>query len=189
MNNNCKFSDVTNKYLHRFDEILEQMIKGMTSVELSNSISRNFILQMIPHHEAAIKMSKNILCYTTLIPLQEIAQNIVAEQTKSIENMRAALNCCTCRTNSRADLCQYRECFEQITRTMFHGMRTARATNDINANFMREMIPHHEGAIRMSENALRFSICPELVPILKAIIVSQKRGVKEMEQLLCIVTK
>lgn len=49
------------------------------------------------------------------------------------------------------------------------------------------MIPHHMGAIRMSENALRFPICPELIPILTAIISSQKRGVQEMEKLLqCI---
>ena len=49
---------------------------------------------------------------------------------------------------------------------------------------MREMIPHHKGAIRMSENALRFDICPELKPILCEIITSQQKGVSEMTQLL-----
>lgn len=49
---------------------------------------------------------------------------------------------------------------------------------------MREMIPHHRGAVRMSENALRFCLCPELVPLLNEIIVSQKKGIKEMECLL-----
>ena len=58
------------------------------------------------------------------------------------------------------------------------------AGNRINADFMREMIPHHEGAVRMSENALCFPLCPELVPILSRIIVSQKKGVREMKRLL-----
>ena len=38
------------------------------------------------------------------------------------------------------------------------------------------MIPHHQGAIRMSENALRYLLCPGLIPLLDAIIVSQKKG-------------
>lgn len=39
----------------------------------------------------------------------------------------------------------------------------------------------------MSENLLRYDICPELKPIVDAIITSQRRGIQEMEQLLlCI---
>ena len=36
----------------------------------------------------------------------------------------------------------------------------------------------------MSENALRFSLCPELVPLLDAIIVSQKEGIRKMQCLM-----
>ena len=70
---------------------------------------------------------------------------------------------------------------------MFSKMENACASNNINADFMREMIPHHQGAIQMSQNVLRFDICPELVPILQAIITSQREGVNKMERLLrCI---
>lgn len=60
------------------------MIQGMTSPELSCSISHNFIVQMIPHHRAAIEMSHNLLCYTTDIALQNIAVNTII--TKIITN-------------------------------------------------------------------------------------------------------
>lgn len=46
------------------------------------------------------------------------------------------------------------------------------------------MIPHHQGAIYMSENALRYCICPQLQPILENIIVSQRQEVREMNRLL-----
>lgn len=62
-------------------------------------------------------------------------------------------------------------------------MQEAKATNCITCNFMWEMIPHHEGAVEMSENTLQYSICPELTPILKAIISSQERGISEMKRL------
>lgn len=179
-----QFSEVTKRYLCRFYDILDEMIDGMINAELTDSISHNFIVQMIPHHKAAIEMSKNILQYTTLIPLQNIAQGIIEEQTQSIEDMQNALSQCDTQTDTQCDLRLYQECVQQIMQTMFRRMRTAVSTNQINANFMREMIPHHIGAIRMSENALRYSICPELVPILEAIITSQEQGVREMKRLL-----
>lgn len=184
MNNHQIFSNVTEKYLSCFHEILENMIHGMTCAELTDSISHNFIVQMIPHHMAAIEMSRNLLNYTTFIPLQEIASNIITEQTKSIENMKHALDCCSELKNTDRALHAYAQCYDRITEIMFSDMKNALSTNNINANFMREMIPHHQGAIRMSENALSFPICPQLKPILDAIIISQREGVRKMECLL-----
>lgn len=183
MNTPRKLSHVASKYIACYQQILEEMIFGMTGAELSDSISRNFIVQMIPHHRAAIEMSRNLLQYTTWIPLQDIAENIISEQTKSIADMTNVLDCCSQLRNTEAAQRQYLQCFHQITGTMFSRMENACTDNSVNGNFLREMLPHHEGAIRMSENALRFPICPELRPILQAIITSQSAGVREMKRL------
>ena len=179
-----EFSINTRNYLNCFEKILNNMIQGMTCVNLTDSVSRNFIEQMIPHHEAAIEMCKNLLQYTTFIPLQTIAQDIICEQTKSIANMRSVLRGCSSCQNSPAELCQYEQRFSRISQTMFAEMRNACAVNSIDANFIREMIPHHEGAIRMCENALCQGVCSDLVPICKAIIASQSEGIRQMECLL-----
>lgn len=184
MDRNCQLSHVTKVYLGHYYDILNTMIYDMTSVCLTNSISDNFIKQMIPHHLAAIRMSENILKYTTNLQLQSIATNIISEQTKSISNMLSIQCKCRMLTNTDYDLFLYMNHFNQIAETMFREMGSATITNDINANFMREMIPHHEGAVRMSNNVLMFNICPELKPILYAIITSQCKGIKQMEQLL-----
>ena len=172
------------EYLRRYREILDTMIDEMTNAQLGCSISQNFIMQMIPHHRAAIEMSRNLLQYTTFVPLQNIARNIIVEQTESIGNMQAVLDRCGGLSSTEQDLCLYQRRFQRIAQAMFSQMRSACAGNRINADFMREMIPHHEGAVRMSENALCFPLCPELVPILSRIIVSQKKGVREMKRLL-----
>lgn len=151
------------------------------------SLSHNFIVQMIPYHRAAIDMSENLLQFTTFVPLQRIAQNIITEQTKSVENMQKVLPHCAQLENSEQDLCLYDRRFGQITQTMFSQMRNACSDNNINAYFMREMIPHHQVAIKMSKNVLQYPICPELDSILQAIITSQEKGVLEMQRLLrCI---
>lgn len=180
----CELSENAKTYLEQFREILQEMEQGMTCPELTDSISHNFIVQMIPHHRAAIEMSQNILRYTTCPALERIAQNIITSQTESIRQMEEALPCCANCCNAEEALCQYHQRFQCITETMFRQMGSARGTNCLNADFMREMIPHHQGAIRMSESAQRFPICPELQPILESIIVSQKRGVREMQRLL-----
>lgn len=171
-------------YLCRFYEILDEMIAGMTRAQLTDSISHNFIVQMIPHHRAAIQMSESLLRYSKFTPLRRIAQGIVTEQTRSIAQMEAALEGCAQVVNTGQALCQYQARFDRIARTMFARMRDACADGDLNGDFMRQMIPHHEGAIHMSKNALNYPICPELGPILEAIITSQERGVAEMKGLL-----
>lgn len=184
---NENISIVTCKYLTQFNTILDEMIEQMNTAKLTKSISHNFIVQMIPHHRAAIEMSRNILNYTTLIPLQNIAINIIKEQTESIKNMNDILSRCSVLCNTENEICIYQNHYCPIVQVMFRDMKQACTTNNINANFMHEMIPHHIGAIQLSENALQFNICPELRPILQSIINSQKMGVQKMEFLLqCI---
>lgn len=168
-------------YLLRYNEILNTMTEEMCSAELTDSISRNFIVQMIPHHRAAVEMSENILKYTNNAELISIAQNIVSEQTKSIENMQAALETCSSLANCPCDVNSYQSKFRCITKTMFYKMRNACSDCCVNCDFIREMIPHHEGAVSMSLNALSFEICPVLKPVLNAIIVSQENGIRQMK--------
>lgn len=184
MNAHHCFSNVTASYLDCFQEILNKMIFDMTSAQPTESISHTFIVQMIPHHMAAIEMSQNLLQYTTCIPLQNIAQNIITSQTKSIQDMQRADSQCRSFCNSKQALCTYLEAYDHITETMFSSMSNACPANNINVSFMREMIPHHMGAVRMSKSALSFDICPELKPILQAIITSQEKGICQMEALL-----
>lgn len=186
MQNSCNMgmSNVAKNYLSEYYCILETMIEDMRGAELGDSISGNFIAQMIPHHKAAIEMSKNILKYTTLVPLERIAENIISEQTKSIENM-CKIQCeCSEKCSCKSDLCLYQRNINAVMQQMFHSMKSAMSDNNINCNFMREMIPHHLGAVRMSQTALQYNICPQLVPILKEIIVSQKREIEEMKMLM-----
>ena len=71
--------------------------------------------------------------------------------------------------------------FKSILVKMIKNMTDIKPTESISGDFIAQMIPHHQGAIQMSENALIYKICPELKPILQAIIASQKQGAKKTE--------
>ena len=169
-----KISNVARRYLDTFSVILDTMIRCMTEVKITDSISCNFIKQMIPHHRAAIDMSLNILRYTTDIEVQNIALNIIAEQTKSIDDMVSIEVCCRAKTNSPIQLKPYTRIYNEITQKMFSEMKSSPQTNNVNYNM---------GAVRMGENAMKYSICQELRPIISAIIHSQKEGIAKMQVL------
>ncbi len=109
-------------------------------------------------------MSENILQYTTRIPLQEIAEGIVAEQMRSIADLEAVLPVCSMETNSAQALYRYRRQADRIIGAMLIAMDTACANNNVSADFMLEMIPHHRGAVELLRTALRYPSALAYVP-------------------------
>ncbi|MBP3335798.1 MAG: DUF305 domain-containing protein [Ruminiclostridium sp.] len=180
----CTFSAVTQKYLECYDNILDTMISSMNSAKENDSVSYNFIVEMIPHHCGAIRLSEELLKYTTCIPLQELATGIIKGQTKGIEEMRNILCGCGKYRNDMQSLCGYRRQYGVVVQNMFSRMKSACPDNDINISYIRQMIPHHEGGIAMSRNALRFNICPQLKPMLNEMIEAQVNGIEEMKKIL-----
>lgn len=179
-----KISNVARRYLDTFAVILDTMIRCMNDAKLTDSISGNFIKQMIPHHRAAIDMSLNILRYTTDIEVQNIALNIIAEQTKSIDDMISIEVCCRAKTNTPIQLKPYMRAHNDITQKMFGEMKSSPHTNNINYNFLCQIIPLQRGAVRMCENAMKYVICQELHPVIKSIICCNKTANSEMQKLL-----
>ena len=62
-------------------------------------------------------------------------------------------------------------------------MKNSSRSNNINLNFTSEMIPHHEGAIKMCNNLLKYSIDPRLVKVAESIIKEQTEGVSKLKEI------
>ena len=184
MKNTCLLSEDSKTYLCCFYQILDEMIQSMTTAGLTQSISHNFIVQMIPHRRAAIQMSQNILRFHPSQPVQRFAQRVSDQQTREIAQMEAALPAGSQLANPTADLrlCQRR--MDLIYREMYAKMGSAPENNARAAVFLQQMIPHHQGAVRMAENALKYDVCTELVPLLRTIAVRQRQDIAQMRSLL-----
>ena len=184
MANTYLLSDASKHYLCCYYQILDEMIQGITTAKLTQSISHNFIVQMIPHRRAAIQMSQNILRFHPSQPVQRFAQRVIDQQTREIAQMEAALPAGSQLANPTADLrlCQRR--MDLIYREMYAKMGSAPENNARAAVFLQQMIPHHQGAVRMAENALKYDVCTELVPLLRAIAVRQRQDIAQMRSLL-----
>ncbi len=159
------------RYLNRFDQILSEMSEKMLHAELTNySITIDFIRCMIPHHQAAIYMSENLLMYTRYQPLIEIAKGIIAMQTKGIEEMKEILRTTSVYMSMERDINTYLTKYFEITNNMIEKMKNSPRCVNINLDFVNEMIPHHEGAIQMCNNLLQYYIDPRLRNVANTII-------------------
>lgn len=171
--------DVKN-YLNNFNYILSIMTNKMLHKPISFNITKEFIVCMIPHHEAAIYMCKNLLQYSRNKQLIDICNNIIRMQSKGICEMNNILDTTIGYNSQINDFNEYYNKYLEITKNMIYRMKNSSRSMNIDLDFISEMIPHHEGAITMCKNLLMYSVDPRLKIICENIIIEQTRGVKKL---------
>lgn len=189
MNTNSYMESPINTYQQTFSAILQTMIQDMLKPIPLNSISDTFIRQMIPHHIAALEMSRNITQYHVDPSIKNMAMAIINNQTANIEALMQAGSSCRYVLNTESEIFQYQQEFLKIISSMFYKMAHPQKTDNLNCLYISEMLPHHEGAIKMSENLLRYPICTQLIPLAQNIITDQTKNIGQLTQLagtLCI---
>ncbi len=180
----CLLSEDAKTYLYCFYQTLDGMIQEMTTAGLTQSISHNFVVQMIPRHRAAIRMANNVLRFTEHKAVRRLAQQIVQDEAQGIGRMEEAMSACARLSNTQTDLRLYQRRTELICRQMYAQMSAAPESSALARVFLREMLPQCRGAVLMAENALKYDVCAELVPILRSTAAQQRRNAAQMRALL-----
>ena len=78
---------------------------------------------------------------------------------------------------------KYLNRFDQILCQMANKMLLVNMYNNITLNFIKCMIPHHQAAIYMCENLLKYSNFEPLQKIAYGIIKMQTKGIKQMKEI------
>ena len=147
-----------------------------------------FIDQMIVHHQGAIMSSEHMIADSERLELRQLADNIQESQSEQIEQMRAWREQWypdAEPTSEMMDPAQMEGMMgsTQMEEMMGEGhmqekMMGGAATDRM---FLRMMIPHHQSAIDMSEQALERAEHPELRELARKIIDEQTAEIGLME--------
>lgn len=181
---NIYASSKTQDYISMYNKIYREMACKIKSTDFNKSISHNFIVQITQHHIANIDMYENILKYTANVKLQDISYNMINTQKKNIADLKKLLHYCGDVSNNEKDLKAYKEKSIFIIDNMLKKMENAEATQNLNCTFIREIIPCHNGAIEICQNAVKYPLCNGLKPIISNIVSSQKRVIRQMKILM-----
>jgi uncharacterized protein (DUF305 family) len=133
-----------------------------------------FIDMMIPHHQGAVLMSEEALRKAVHPELRELAQKLINAQRKEIDYMTRL------RSQWYGDSTTLMtETPHHMTEAMMEHLGPADSMYD--ARFIDMMIPHHQGAVMMADDALAKSTKPELKAMAEKIIADQKREITQLE--------
>ena len=76
------------EYLKGYEAAYKKMMEKMEDAEPTGNINQDFLEEMIPHLEGAVAMAANLLKYTNNKDLQKIANQIIANQSMQIKQMK-----------------------------------------------------------------------------------------------------
>lgn len=183
--NNSIISNEKQGYNEEYTTIFNNMMKAMNAAPNTRNVNLDFVLEMIPHHEGGINMAKAIVKYGSNPEVKKIAENIITSQESQIpimQQLKAKFE--KEKPSSKADSEKYLEEYNKVKDKMFKEMQGVEITNNVDANFLQEMIYHHEGAIGMAKDILKYTKDPELRKLAENIVTTQSKGVEEMTALL-----
>ena len=180
-------TDDLSRYLTEQDSIMMNMMEDMMIREKSGSASIDFLKGMIPHHEAAIKMSESYLNYGGEVSdLQTLAQDIITAQKKELVQMNDLIKKYEeegkkNRDKEDAYLAKYSEMFSDDS--MSHHINPSGVDN-IDQAFAEGMIMHHQMAVDMAKDILDYTDEEEVKQLAQEIIDVQEKEIEQMQKLI-----
>lgn len=171
------------------NKILEAMHSPMECAKWveSGNPDKDFIANMIPHHEGAILSSEILLKYTHNPRLREIASHIISVQKKEIKEFKKILKNLKNEDSMKKNNPNY-DAFKKAAKDdmhdMMHKMTKIHLSDNLDKNFLTAMISHHEGAIKASEQILKITKNARIKKISNKIISAQKKEIQEFKKLI-----
>lgn len=148
-------------------------------------LDRAFIKGMVPHHAAAVEMSKAVLDKGTRAEVKELAQAIIDAQEPEITQM--------------SDIAKEKYGFTPerqhhgamgtlmgvpISMDMAKMAQQVSAAADPDMAFLMMMRPHHASAIVMANEEMQHGADPQLKQIADMIVADQSKEVGEIQEML-----
>jgi uncharacterized protein (DUF305 family) len=151
------------------------------------SFDLRFIDGMIPHHQGAVEMAQEALTKSQRPEIQQLAQQIVAAQEKEIAELQAWRKAWYPSQDATpmmydTSMGHMMPMTQEMRDSMMMKGDLGTADEQFDLRFINAMIPHHQGAIDMANQALQNSDRSEIKTLAQNIITSQQQEIDQMQQ-------
>ncbi|MEG3859721.1 DUF305 domain-containing protein [Microcoleus sp. herbarium12] len=145
-----------------------------------------FIDGMTVHHQGAVNMAKELLNKSQRPEMKKLANSIIAAQNREINQMKEWRKTWYAKADStpmayHAQMGHMMAMTPEQMQSMMMSMDLGAADDKFDLRFLNAMIPHHEGALIMAQDALKKSKRPEIKKLSQEILTSQKQEIQQMK--------
>jgi uncharacterized protein (DUF305 family) len=146
-----------------------------------------FIDGMSVHHQGAVNMAQDVLKQSKRPEMKKLATNIIAAQKREINQMKEWRKTWYPKADNtpmayHAAMGHMMAMTPEQMQSMMMTMDLGAADDQFDLRFINAMIPHHEGALVMAEDALKKSKRPEMKKLSEEILTSQKKEILQMKE-------
>jgi uncharacterized protein (DUF305 family) len=160
-----------------FDGAMTSMMKGMMAAPTGKP-DLDFMQGMIPHHQGAVDMSKVVLQFGKDAEVKTLAENVIKAQAAEIAFMNGWLE-----KIDKSKLVESPEAAKGSADAVSAMMKNMTVTysDDADVDYIKSMIPHHQGAIEMAKVALQYAKDPEVLKLANEIVTAQEGEISLMQ--------
>ncbi|MBD2195884.1 MULTISPECIES: DUF305 domain-containing protein [Calothrix] len=146
-----------------------------------------FIDGMIPHHQGAVLMAQEAQQKSKRPEIKKLADAIIKAQNQEITQMKSWRTAWYPKAGDKpmaynSQKGKMMEMSSEQMQAMMMNMDLGNADTEFDLRFINAMIPHHEGAVTMAQDALQKSQRAEIKNLAQAIIKAQDTEIKQMKQ-------
>ncbi|BAZ48507.1 hypothetical protein NIES4103_11150 [Nostoc sp. NIES-4103] len=160
---------------------------GMDLGPADANFDLRFIDAMIPHHQGAVEMAKEAQTKSKRPEIKKLADNIIKSQNQEITQMKQWRQAWYPKAGNQP--MAYHSKMGHMMEMSSEQMKAMMMTQDLGAadaqfdlRFINAMIPHHQGAVTMAQDALKKSKRPEIKTLAQEIIKAQDTEINQMQQ-------
>lgn len=151
------------------------------------SFDLRFIDGMVPHHAGAVKMAQEALAKSQRPEIKQLAQQMIDAQEKEIAELQTWRKAWYPSQDEtpmmyHAEMGHMMPMTQEMRDRMMMNVDLGAADDQFDLRFVEAMIPHHQGAIDMANQAIVHSDRAEVKTLAQNIIRSQQQEIDQMQQ-------
>ena len=164
-------------YMDSMSKMHDDMAQGVAAKNADVAFAKG----MIPHHQGAVAMAEIELQYGKDAEMKALAQNIIDAQQGEIKQMQDWLANNEAKLPATDNADEITQAHKANMMKNHDGMMQGIMDSDPDVAFVKGMIPHHQGAIDMSDVEQKYGKDSEMLKLAEQIKQAQTPEIKQMQ--------
>lgn len=150
--------DKKDDYIKEYKDSIYNMAKIMRCIPKTGDLSLDYLYEMDFLSEGEVSFSKSYIKYSTNKEVKNMAEKYIERESAAIENIRTIIE--KLKDNpevNKSEEEKYLNIYNEVLNSMMCRFQKVQLTEDINADFLKFILIHHDGVIELTEEFYNMS--------------------------------